>query len=1584
MDYGRWTQTLLANELVEERLGRGAPISSLGVPSDSFWKDERFFPAYVAAASVTVLGIQGILSTKLFRRSFSKKTHESNDEQIAVQEQPTSWFGKRGTATIFTFKFTRLLALIALFALTVGSAADVGWKWCNVALVLTSGYSTILGAFNAFATVRPATTFSFHLSVVSSATLALYVYRDIWPLMTFILRPADEAEGQILWAKVALAGLVGFVLPVFEPYPYIPVDPLEPFPDANLEQTASLFSLVLYIFMDPIIIQASRVKHLSHDQLPPLADYDSSKFLIKRGFRHLDPFSGAPKRHLFFGLVSIFRRSLILQTLCLVLLAAFMIAGPIGTNRLLTYLENGGEDAIVKPWVWILLIAVSPIGYSLVWQLYFYFSTSSVVRTEAIITSLILEHALRIRLKAEINDKKAGAKSVPPSAPASDTERSNRPVEGSTEDDDEDTDQSQSVTATSSTGATTATTIAPETAAKVAGIAKEATTDTEKEIKEKTRNFMGKINNLVTSDLANIIAGRDFLFLVISCPLQLALGVWFLYAILGWSSFVGLAVMIALTPVPGWVATLTNTVQKEKMKATDARVQNVTEMMGVLRMIKLFGWENRVKESVGEKREEELKWVWKGKLLGMISDIANHTIPLMHMVVTYGVYTAVQKKPLTASIVFSSMTAFNMIRTQLSRVFGALPALITANISLGRVAEFLRDTELLDSFAENSKDTVVDSSVEHKSDIGFGHAAFAWSKDPSDGTLTPSEQAFRLRIDGELVFKTGAFNLIIGPTGSGKTSMLMALLGEMHYIPCSPDSWMNLPREGGIAYAAQESWVLNETIKENIVFGSPFDEARYRKVIYQCGLTRDLSLFEAGDATEVGEKGLTLSGGQKARVTLARAVYSRADIVLLDDVLAALDVHTSRWIVNKCFKGDLLRGRTIILVTHNVALAGPLADFVVTLSSDGNITTQDSISDALVQDSKLQEEIRHEEQAIELDEIEDTVADEPVEEKKGKLVVAEEIAHGHVSWNAFKLFLGGLGGKFPIAFWAGWIVGNVLAEFLDVSEMWWLGYWARQYAERTPSDVSIKYYLSIYVVIVLTVSVLWTYAELVYTFATLRASRVIHSQLVSKLLGSTFRWLDVTPTSRVIARCTQDIQSIDGPVAGLFNGLAAITLAMTMRFSAVVLYTPAFIIPSLFIAIAGGWLGNIYIRAQLSVKREMSNAKAPVLGIVGGAISGLTSIRAYAVQDAFRRETYKRVNSYVRVARVFWNLNRWVSVRIDAFAAIFSSSLAFYLVYGGRGYTPSNIGFVLNMASSFSEMILWWTWMLNCGRSLERIHQYMAIEQEAEPKDGGVPPAYWPSSGKLEVERLTARYSLDGPKVLQDVSFSIKGGERVGVVGRTGSGKSTLTLALLRCIFTDGTVVYDGIPTNTLNLDALRSNVTIIPQVPELLSGTIRHNLDVFGQYDDATLNDALRAAGLLSSQDVSDETRFTLDTEISSGGGNLSVGQRQMIALARAIVRQSKLLILDEATSAIDYETDAIIQKSLRNELRSDVTVITVAHRLQTIMDSDKVMVLDAGRLVEFDSPRELLKRDSLLRALVDESADKDALYAMAEAKAT
>jgi len=547
-----------------------------------------------------------------------------------------------------------------------------------------------------------------------------------------------------------------------------------------------------------------------------------------------------------------------------------------------------------------------------------------------------------------------------------------------------------------------------------------------------------------------------------------------------------------------------------------------------------------------------------------------------------------------------------------------------------------------------------------------------------------------------------------------------------------------------------------------------------------------------------------------------------------------------------------------------------------------------------------------------------------------------------------------------------------------------LGYWGSQYDNHSPEEVHVSYYMTLYSLILVAFLLTYLAASIFFNVGAMRASRSISGRLVDSVLSSTLRWLDETPASRIITRCSQDIAAIDGSLSWNLANLVETLTAMMMKLGGPVLFTPIFLLPGVLITIFGVYIGNIYLRAQMSVKREKSIAKSPVLAHFGAAIAGLVSLRAYNAQQPFRNESMKRIDDYIKVARTSYNLSRWISIRIDALGATFTTAIASYLLIR-KSLNASNMGFSLNMALEFCTTILSLVRIYNefevQANSLERIQGYLDIEHEPEPTEAGIPPAAWPTSGELKVEHLFARYSSTGPTVLHDLSFHVKAGERIGIVGRTGSGKSSLTLSLLRCILTEGEVCYDGILTNKINLDALRSSVTIIPQTPELLSGTLRRNLDPFEQHDDATLNDALRASGLFSLQTDGDETRLTLDSDIASAGSNLSVGQRQIIALARAIVRNSKLLILDEATSAIDHKTDSVIQSTLRNELGSDVTILTVAHRLQTIMDADKIMVLDSGKIIEFDSPRDLLqKQNGAFKSMVDGSRDKKALYAMVD----
>ncbi|KAJ7214037.1 P-loop containing nucleoside triphosphate hydrolase protein [Mycena pura] len=1462
-------------------------------------------PACCTGLSACILLLQSLFALK--------SIHGLLERAGLVSKQAPKVSPGIGKGVILVYRVARLLGSLALLGVSISSVMDIvsgsreEFIW-RVAMGTPYLYASIL-AFLSISPKHSRQRLIRHANFVLFVSFCVYVYRDIIPLATFNGTPMDRGEGKTLWTKIGLLFFTAVIIPLFTPRRYVPIDPENPMPVPNPEQTASIFSFAFYFFLDKIIFLAYRESQLPEDELYPLCDTDRSAHLKDRSFKYLDSFSGEnalARRHIFLGLMRVFWREFTMLAFLLLLRVLANYSGPFAMNRLLEFIETRDQvDAhVVRPWVWILMIMFGP--------------TRSLVRAEAIITQLVFAHSLRIRMKADADNSEA--KDTKGDSPAVETP-SSASAARSESDAGADTTDGSATPDNGESGSRSedeSTTVQASTASikSATSNAKEPPKPSkEKEDPKKAQgSLVGKINNLVTTDLGNIVDNRDFLVLFIYVPFQIGVGIYFLYVLLGWSVWVGVASILLLAPVPGYMAKLVQSVQKERLKRTDERVQRVSE--GARSIIKLFGWEEKMNDRIGEKRTSELVWIRKRRFIDLASNLIKYVVTMT---------TLIMGQSLTASKVFSSMTIFDFLRDNIAMITGWLNSLITGKVSLDRVNDFLKKTELLDAFDAKEAPVLFAPDPAEDERIGFRNATFTWSKE-TDGSLTRSHRQFTLKIDGEVLFERGRINLVIGPTGSGKTSLLMALLGEMHWIPSSPDSWYNLPRGSGVAYATQESWVLNETIRTNIIFDTPYDEERYKKVLYACALEQDMKLFQAGDQTEVGEKGLTLSGGQKARLTLARAAYSKASILLLDDVLAALDVHTAQWIVEKLFSGDLLQNRTVILVTHNVALTRPIADFIVTFGSDGRIQAQGSVSE-ITQRGSIAAQIREEQQLLDKTLQQVDGVDPGSKPADGKLILAEEMEMGHVSADALKMYLSSTGGKYPVLFFFFFYGGLIFSQIFVTLRTWMLGYWAKQYDYLPADEVDIVL------------------------------------------------WLDVTPVSRIIARVTNDVRAVDDTISSQFWFLSQMIISMMVRFCAIIIYAPVFVFPGFLVGAIGAWIGQIYIAGQLPVKRMMSNNRAPVLAHFGAAIAGLVSIRAFGAQAKFNSESLVRIDRYTRSARNYYNLNRWVSVRIDIFGAMFSAGLATYLLYVTHA-TAGDAGFLINMAVTFTQMLLWTVRFLNefevqgICLFLERIKGYINIEHEKPATEAGEPPAYWPASGDLHVEHLSARYSEDGPNVLHDISFHIKSGERVGIVGRTGSGKSSLTLSLLRCIPTDGSVRYDGIDTSKLNLDALRSSITIIPQVPELLSGTLRTNLDPFGQHDDVELNHALRAAGLFALQNEMDEGKITLDSSVSSGGSNLSVGQRQIFALARAIVRKSKILILDEVFS--DYFEDSIIQNSLRQELGGDVSLITVAHRLQTIMDADKI--------VEFDRPKELLKiKHGKLRALVDESGDKDILYAMA-----
>ncbi|KAG9310261.1 P-loop containing nucleoside triphosphate hydrolase protein [Chiua virens] len=1335
-----------------------------------------------------------------------------------------------------------------------------------------------------------------HADMVFLGAFGVVAYHDLWPFFTY-QEPAHQLD---LYSamEAALLGALGIVIPLTSYCEYRITDDTPLLKELHPEQTASLLSLLLYSWLDPLINIAYKSQHLAPDALFPLADYDHVEGLVTRNASYLES-RGSRGSHVFFGLVKAFSSEYAMLVSIVLVKVVVSLASPFALEQFLRYLETQGKGATIQPIVWIALLFLGPTLYSILHQWSTFVLSRMAVRTEALLSDLVFKHALRIRLQGDENCN----------APPDENDSSHK------------------------------------------------------------ANLIGTINNHLTTDLTNVIAAKEFLPVVVGVPLQILLCIAFLYRILGWSALVGAAAMMCLVPVPGYVGSLFQSVEVEKMKITDARVQLVSETMNILRMIKLFGWERKINDKIQDRRAEELVLIRKRSLLQLLNNLVNFVIPLVIMLITYSVYTLVARRNLTGDIhriLIDASDGYLPDSTSHRLRFHTPLHPRFSKVALDRINTFLSNVFCELAAIDHSIPSPEDDNDATLDMIGISQATVSWTRRAKSRDWT---NGF-----GEDVVAHGAF---------GRNAL--------------PPIWtFILPRHLGVAYVPQESWILNQTIRDNILFGSDFDQRRYTEVLFQCALETDVALLEHGDRTEVGERGVTL---RFARITLARAIYSSAQVLLLDDVFAALDVQTSQWIVEHCFRGRLMMRRTIIMTTHHVSLFKDIPRYVVTLDKDGQAESHELLQASAGGDTDITDMGQDREVDVHgtpsTSDNTSTLRKYMSSTEEGKtLTTTEEIAEGHVGWPAVLLYLLGWGGAAPILNW-GLFVFFLFTTYTSLAaQSWYLGYWAQQYQESP--TVNVRYNIAIFSLIILNTLIVYILGYTLNLVGSLRASKVIHDRLVQRILGATFRYSSFTLESSRDALKTSERVRIDGMFAMSLSNLIGLTIRMITLLAVVVYMAPPFALFGLLTALVGGWCGQMYMKAELSVKREMSNAKAPLLAHLDAALAGLVSVRAFGAQSVFIKEYHSRIDQYTRIARTFYALNCWVSIRLEMLGALFLASLAAYLMYGYHNISPSNVGFSLNMAVDFSSAILWWITMFNeteihgkASLTLERIASYMDVEQETERTSKTSPPAYWPASGDLRVENLSARYSSDAPNALHSLSFHIRSGERVGIVGRTGSGKTSLTLSLLRCLPAEGDVYYDGVLTSSIPLEALRSRVTIIPQSADLLNGTIRQNLDPFDQLDDAVLNDTLRSAGLSELQDLdtsgsdhddgSNNTanRLTLDTPVTAGGANLSVGQRQIVALARAMVRESKLLILDEATSAIDHKTDAVIQRSLR-ELKG-LTQLVIAHRLQSVMDADRIMVLDAGRIVELDSPSHLLQQEeSIFRTLVYASKDRETLLSM------
>ncbi|KAM9969411.1 hypothetical protein ACTFIR_001246 [Dictyostelium discoideum] len=1114
----------------------------------------------------------------------------------------------------------------------------------------------------------------------------------------------------------------------------------------------------------------------------------------------------------------------------------------------------------------------------------------------------------------------------------------------------------------------------------------------------------GKIMNIMSIDVANI---SEYFWThhinIVSHFIQILSLVGLLCYVVGPSGLVGFGVMVIALPINAMLCSKSSNYLEKSLEYSDSRTNLTSELITNIRPFKMYAWENLFINKIEEQRKQELKNIFLRIFYSILDHMMIETNATLVLVSTFATYS-LTGNTMSLDVTFTAMTIFSKLEVPLIRLPYDIFKAIGLIPSVKRVQNFLKSSESLKynkNFKnENQKTTTTKGNyIQHgqDNDIIVENCTFQWNEpennnifelnygdneeeenqDESINKKENDDEEFNYKLkDINLIVPKGKLTMICGVVGSGKTSLVCGLIGEVYKLNGSVSGVPN-----NISFTTQQPFLLSASLRENILFGNEFDLERYKKVIESTALTKDIVNLAGLDLTEIGERGINLSGGQKQRISLARALYANSDCFIFDEPLSAVDPEVASHLFDHCIQGELMRNKTRILVTHQLQFI-PYADHIIVLNSNGQLIqgTYQELNEkgidfkSILKTKEIKTNVENETDSEELikNEIETETEiinvnnaisdkDDPNIIEKAKLLVKEDKNEGEVEFNVYKKYFSyGTSGVTLFITISLFFIGQAIFKGSD----FWLTIWT----ERSIEGKSDSFYIGYYLLIFGTFVAILMIRILLLCRITFNVGKNLHSALLKSVTYASCRFFDTNPSGRILNRFSKDTSDIDIHMFDILTEVSMCFSELTIGLISIVFIIPIMVIPLIILSIAYYILQRLYRPSARELNRWQSITVSPIFSLLQECYNGLLTIRTYKQESRFIKEMFDNININLGCFFYSFAVHRWVSMRLEVMGwiMVFFTSLIATLFISNNGLAALSVTTALSLNGYLSWGIRRIVDLEVKMNSFQRIQSYIEIPNEGNKlvstnsnevdnhtiKDADL--VNWPNKGIIEFKNVEIKYRPNSEPNLKDLSFKVQSSEKIGIVGRTGAGKTTIASSLFRMVeCSKGFILIDGIDISKVQLQKLRSSIGIVPQDPFIFTGTIRSNIDPFNEFTDFEIWESIEKVKL---KDAINSMPLKLETALQENGDNgFSYGQKQLLCLCRTILKNFKIILMDEATSSIDYHTAQLIKQTIQENFKG-CTTLTIAHRLETIIDCNKIAVIDSGQLIEFDTPSNLM----------------------------